>query len=86
MSEVSTKPPPQPTIDLRKSLEQRMTMSLFCGTVAREGSKNALVAQLQSPNYLNDPELGRVAALMKVVKSPVFDLKSTSMELSLRKD
>ena len=35
---------------------------------------------------LNDPELGRVAPLMKVVKSPVFDLKSTSMELSLRKD
>ena len=88
--EVSTNPPPQPTIeDLRKEFgtkddDELILRALVPGEGLEKMRNSGPVAK--SYPYLNDPELGRVAALMKVVKSPVFDLKSTSMELSLRKD
>ena len=88
--EVSTNPPPQPTIeDLRKEFgtkddDELILRALVPGEGLEKMRNSGPVAK--SYPYLNDPELGRVAALMKVVKSPVFDLKLTSMELSLRKD
>ena len=88
--EVSTNPPPQPTIeDLRKEFgtkddDELILRALVPGEGLEKMRNSGPVAK--SYPYLNDPELGRVAALMKVVKSPVFDLKLRSMELSLRKD
>ena len=88
--EVSTNPPPQPTIeDLRKEFGTKDDDELILqALVPGEGLEKMRISGpvAKSYPYLSDPELARVAALMKVVKSPVFDLKLTSMELSLRKD
>ena len=88
--EVSSSPPSQPTIeDLRKEYgtkddDELILRALVPGEGLEKMRLSGPVAKTYP--YLSDPDLARVAALMKVVKSPVFDLKSTSIELSLRRN
>ena len=88
--EVSGIPPEQPTIEeLRKQYGTTDDDELILrALVPGEGLEKMLLSGpvAKSFPYLSDPELARVVALMKVVKSPVFQIKSSSLELSLRRD
>ena len=88
--QVSNTPPPQPTLEeLRKeygtSDDDDLILKALVPGEGLEKMRSSGPVKKTYP-YLNDPNLAKVAKLMQVVNSPVFELKSATFEVSLRRD
>ena len=88
--QVANTPPPQPTVEeLRAEYgtsddDELILRALVPGEGLEKMRSSGAVAK--SYSYLSDPQLEYAAKLMQIVKTPVFQLKTSGLELYMRKD
>ena len=89
-NQVANTPPPQPTVEeLRAEYgtsddDELILRALVPGEGLEKMRSSGPV--VKSYSYLSDPQLEYAAKLMQIVKTPVFQLKTSGLELYMRKD